>query len=136
MLTVTSQIQEIFQERVAERQIDAVGIVEQLLVLATHVGEIRCTLAGPDKLRFEIRGHVPLEVPLTPAKSRLRMMCARLGVLCRESGQDTNLYGDQGTINQSVVPSPNGQPDGLRPATWHVRFKNTPGEQEFTITAT
>jgi hypothetical protein len=126
-----SQGQELFQGRVAERRVDIVGIVEQLLVLATRFGEIHCSPAAPDKLRFEIRGHPPLEVPLEAAKSRLRTMCARLAFLRQKSGEEFEPYGGEGFIEKA----PEGETSNGTRRKWHVRYHNTTDKQDFTITA-
>ena len=131
MLTISSQIHEIIQQRVAKRSCDVVGIIEHLLPLASRLGEIRCTLADSDKLRFEIPDQESLEIPLEQAKGRLRAMCARLAYLRKLSGQEFDPYGGEGMIKGSAVT---GQPDHDNSA-WHVRYKNTTGAQEFTITA-
>jgi len=132
-------------------KVDGVQFIDQLLLLACEVGEIQCNLAGERKLRFQIPDQQMWEVELDRAKAKLRMLCARLGVLCNEAGdQDISLYGGEGIIKKivplelsnnlrrssgsdlrsptatSVVPPPISK-------EWKVRFKNTPSEQEFTV---
>src|SRR5438093_1416315 len=102
MLTVSLQIQEIFQQRVVGRRMALLEIVEELLSVAGQAGQLRCTVAGPDKLRFEIPDQEPLEVPLEDAKGRLRTMCARLAVLCQKSGGEFTPYGGEGIIKKAA----------------------------------
>ena len=130
------------------------GFVDELLELAGQVGEIQCTMAGVEGLRFLIPSQPPpFEVELDTAKGKLRMMCARLGVLCHESGDpDVSLYGGEGIIKKEApMRSPNNLAQSAgsnspsstgitlaRPPIlheWRVRFKNTPDAQEFTIVA-
>lgn len=134
MLTIQSQIQDLVQEKLAGNPADSPGFVEHLLAIAGHVGVIRCSLAQKDVMRFEFGSQEPLEVALQYAKARLRTMCARLAVLCNDSGQDVNPYGGEGVIARAVVPSLAGVAGNHGVAHWHVRFKNTTDAQEFTIT--
>jgi len=102
---------------------------------------------------FISRHPPPFDVELDTAKGKLRMMCARLGVLCHESGDpDVSLYGGEGIIKKEApMASPNNLAQSAgsnspsstgitlaRPPIrheWRVRFKNTPDAQEFTIVA-
>jgi hypothetical protein len=131
MLTVQSQIQELVRQKMPGRQGDLLGLVDQLLALAEHLPYLRCTFAGEDRLRFEVRDQDPVEVTLPLAKARLRTMCARLARLCQESGGEFIPYGGEGVIKKAVV-FPHANHDAR---VWHVRLKNTPSVQEFTITA-
>ena len=132
--------------------VDGVQFIDQLLLLASEAGEIQCALAGERKLRFQIPGQPAWEVELERAKAKLRMLCAQLGVLCKEAGDpDVSLYGGEGIIKKEApVELPNNlgrlSGSGLRSSTgtslasppiwkaWRVRFTNTPSEQEFTLT--
>src|SRR5437868_227806 len=99
-MTVQSRIQELVRQR-AGNHVDTVWFVDQLLALVDAGGEIRCTFAGPDRLRFEVGGQEPFEVPMDRAKGKLRQTCARLAVLCGESsGQEAPLYGGDGIIKK------------------------------------
>jgi hypothetical protein len=150
-MSAPCQIQDLVRNKLLGRKIDGLGFVDELLELADQVGEIQCIFAGEQGLRFLIPSQPPpFEIELDAARAKLRMLCARLGVLCRESGdQDVSLYGGEGIIQKEM---PEKLPDngrrsesGLRSATgislaappiskvWRVRFKNTPSEQEFTI---
>jgi hypothetical protein len=123
-----------------QRKLDIVGFVDQLLTVASENGAVRGTCCGDQAVQFTVRdpsravaigvcdNHGELEVVYTLrspfARGTLRMMCARLGVLCQEStGREINLYGDQGVIEQGDVPR----------RRWKVSFTNTPAQQEFLI---
>src|SRR5207248_1872103 len=101
-----------------------------------QMGRVHCGFVEDRRvLRFEIPGQEPWELSAELAKSRLRTACARLGVLCNESGHEVSLYGGEGAIDSRVVsPLANGS-GNQKQRTWHVHFKNTPDAQEFTITA-
>ncbi len=151
-MNAADRIRELVRANLLGRRIDVVRFVDELLHVAADVGEIRGSLAGNDALRFETPRQPAWEVEVDRAKGKLRMCCARLGVLCNESGgREVSLYGDEGVIvraalngatlsrlaaiqvGASVVPgaAPHGSPAG--PEKWAVRFKNTPSEQEFVI---
>jgi hypothetical protein len=111
------------QAKLAGRKIDVIGFIDQLLECATHLGEIRCCLATEQSLRFQL-GDQACEVRLDAARGKLRMLCARLAVRCQETaGNAVSPYGGAGTIT-----APQTHADG-----WTVRFKNTPDEQQFTV---
>jgi hypothetical protein len=106
--------------------------MDALLEIASAAGEIRCCLADDNGLRFELPGDETCEVEIDAARSKLRMLCARLSVLCNETpGSAVSPYGGVGVIR---VQSQNG--NGATQPQWTVRFKNTPGEHEFTVTPT
>ncbi len=103
-MTVQSQIENLVQQRLTGRKVNVPEVVDQLLALADTVGEIRCTLAGGDRLRFEIHDQAPCEVPLDLAKTKLRTMCARLAALCNNcGGQQVSPYGGEGVIDEHVL---------------------------------
>ena len=86
------------------------------------------------KLRFQTPNQPPWEVELGRAKTKLRMLCARLSVLCNERGQDVSIYGGEGVVKE--IPVPAGRTaDVACCQKLTVRFKNTLSEQEFTLTA-
>jgi hypothetical protein len=117
------RIRDLVQAKLAGRKIDPVVFIDELLVIAKEVGEIRCYLATEQSLRFELDGQA-CDVALDAARTKLRMVCARLSVLCN-TGEDSAVspYGGEGIIRSSATPTD----------PWRVRFKNTPGEQEFSI---
>jgi hypothetical protein len=151
-MSALCQIQDLVQRKLLGRKIDGVGFIDALLALVDRVGEIQCNLSGEETLQFRIPNEPPaLEVELDAARGKLRMLCARLGVLCHESGDpDVSLYGGEGLIKKElpaelptkVGPLPSADPRSPggtalasppNPKEWRVRFKNTPSEQEFTI---
>jgi hypothetical protein len=129
--------------------VDGVEFVDQLLLVAAEVGEIKCTIADEGGLRFQTPDQVAWTVTVDRARSKLRMVCARLAALCLEGGtRDVSIYGGEGLITkhapQDGVAAPARKSDGARelsaPARpvavldeWTARFKNTASEQEFTI---
>ena len=129
-MNAESRLRQLVLARLADdHNADGVGFIDELLAVAAEVGEIRCTLAGDRSLRFETEGHPAWEVSLGRAKTKLRMLCARLGVLCTESGSlQGTLYGGEGFIP--------GTPNTLgimHPNQWKVRFMNTTSEQSLAI---
>lgn len=128
-MSAAEQIRELIQSHLVGRKIDVVGFLDALMTLSRATGEIQCSLADEGALRFELRGHEACVVPLDACRSKLRMLCARLGVLCNERHDAAvSPYGGAGTI----ASQPSNGTDGGMP-TWTVRFKNTPDEHEFTI---
>lgn len=120
---------------------DITGFVDQLFQVAAETGTVACDFNGDKKLRFFVRPtetHLkglaprPAQTPPTcfveheAARSVLRMICARLGVICKErTALDISLYGDKAVLDYEV-------PDQKR---WSVSFTNTPDRQEFLIEA-
>ena len=130
--------------------VNGIEFIDQILRLATKVGAIDCTLAGDRRLSFQIAGEPTWQVEVDRARAKLRMLCARLGVLCNECGdQDVSLYGGEGLIQREIPTDNLGRSSGsgvgcstgtsVAPppssAQWKVRFKNTPSEHEFSIHA-
>ncbi len=136
---------------VDDHQVETVRFIDELLLLAAEQEEIRCSLVGESALRFESSEHHSTEVKVGRAKTKLRMLCARLAVLCNESGgSEVSLYGGEGIVKKGVprlssVAASAGNPvpvDFMPPEAGttttieeRVRFMNTPSEQWFLITA-
>ena len=131
-MSASSRIKDLGLAKLAGRKIDIVGFMDDVLDLAQEFGSIRCSLAGEARLRFELPDLSSCEIEVDGGRAKLRMLCARLSVLC-EPTSDGNLspYGGEGTI-EKALPSGNGQSQA--PCRWTARFRNTPAEQEFTIT--
>jgi hypothetical protein len=135
--TAKTRIQDLVQTKLAGRKIDVVGFMDSLLELAKQAGVIRCYVVDDGTLRFELSDLDECEVQLDACRGKLRMLCARLSVL--SSGTDAGAaspYEGQGSIS-GTTPAPPGNGEVAAragPDQWTVRFKNTPGEQEFTIT--
>jgi hypothetical protein len=140
----------IFQTRIKElsdlylldaRAPDITGFVEQLFSVAAETGSLACVLDGDRSLRFFVhspQGHTTAPAPASSsmqaacfvehgtARTILRMICARLGVLCKErAATDVSPYGDKAVLDYGVG-------DHRR---WIVSFCNTPPRQEFSIEA-
>jgi hypothetical protein len=133
---------------------DGVRFMDRLLLLAGETGKIQCRLANEEALQFQVGDQPPWNLELGRARGKLRILCARLGVLCKDSGETKiSLYGDEGTIKKQalftifpadeplVLNGARGLPASERSGSaqttesWFVRFHNTPSEQDFTITA-
>jgi hypothetical protein len=153
-MSAESRIRELVKVHLFDdHKADVVEFVDQLLNLVSEVGEISCALADDHTLRLQVPDQPICDVILGRAKTKLRMACARLGVLCHESGDtEVSLYGGEGVVKKEVsVDSPQtvarasgsgfsssaasalASPPSLK--EWRVRFKNTPSEHEFTIRA-
>jgi hypothetical protein len=131
------QIQELVNSRLRDNHdVDGVGFMDELLQLAWELAEIRCQLADEDHLRFEFQDRTAWECQLGRAKSKLRLLCARLAVLCNESGgQDISIYGGEGVIREKRQPElATNRRLTAEVTAWTVRFKNTMAQQEFVIT--
>src|SRR2546421_2192469 len=94
-MTPTERIRELVQTKLLGRNIDGVSFVDQLLALAPDVGEIRCSPSSTGGLQFVLGNAPPFEVEVDAGKGKLRMLCARLAVLCQESGGEFILYGGE-----------------------------------------
>jgi len=79
------RIERLVRERLAGRRVDGVTFVEELLALATLVGEVQCSPVADRGLRFQLAGAEPFEVELDANRGKLRSLCARLAVLSRRS---------------------------------------------------
>ncbi len=164
-MNVQSRIEDLIKRKLLGRKTDCVGCVDELLRLTQTVGEIQCGPGRESRLRFCMPDQsAAFEVEVDAAISKLRMLCARLAVLCMENSEENILYGGEGVIKrsfheESAVSSPAAQASagksailhagdsgsesavGLATAVaerqeqWKVRHKNTPSEQEFTIRA-
>jgi hypothetical protein len=129
------KIESLVQARLAGKCIDAVTFVEELLAIATQVGEVTCSPVDDRGLRFELAGSEPLEVNLEGNRGKLRMLCARLAVLCHESGDELMLYGGDGTVRRMAkgeLGNRGGEPI-VYSLAWKAHWSNTPGKHEFTI---
>ncbi|MBI1915355.1 MAG: hypothetical protein HYS12_11540 [Planctomycetes bacterium] len=143
-MTVLSRIRDLVQDKLAGRKIDIEGFADELLLLAREAGEVQGTLATDRVLRLEVDGQHSCEVEVDRAKTKLRMLCARLGVLCNQSGLgNVSLYGGEGVIEKKhsslaqhedqKQSESSAAPPQVEANRWTVRFKNTSSEQGFTI---
>jgi hypothetical protein len=132
---VAQRIVRLVQAQLAGRRIEGVAFVDELLAIAEQEGEVRCSPAEDHGLRFEVRGREPFEVDLDANRGKLRMLCARLAVLCQESGSDFMPYGGEGKIRRvNKLDSTDG---AMSPCSITVKanWTNTPGKHEFVIQA-
>ncbi|HZV06732.1 MAG TPA: hypothetical protein VE999_16745 [Gemmataceae bacterium] len=123
------------------RSPDITGFVDQLFSVAAETGTVACVFDGGKRLQFFVRptetrvmgaASRPAQTPTTcivereAARSILRMICARLGVICKEhTTTDISPYGAKAVLNYDVQ-------DQKR---WSISFTNTPERQEFLIEA-
>lgn len=97
--------------------------LDRLFDLAATFGRVQCTLAGERILRIESRDAQLQELEIPQAKTKLRMLCARLAVRCGEwAHRKLAPYGD---VVEFVYP-PTRQ-------SFTVRFENTTAAQAFAI---
>jgi hypothetical protein len=131
------RIERLVRERLVGKQFDGVAFVEELLAIANLAGEVRCSPVADQGLRFELPGSAPIEVDVDRNRGKLRMLCARLAVLCQESGSEFLLYGGEGTIRRTVKPPSTAGPseDAQNTISWYARWTNTPGKHEFSLSA-
>jgi hypothetical protein len=131
---VSRHIEQLVRDNLAGKKVDGIAFVDELLSLAQQVGELRCGPAGDHGLRFEVRGSDPFEVGLDANMGKLRMLCARLAVLCQENGHEFMPYGGEGLVRRSAsVANGNAGASIPRIVEWRARWTNTPGRPEFTI---
>ena len=125
-MTFPARIQDLADRYLSEiRSPNIVGFVDELFAVLVDAESVTCHLNGESKLCFSTRSESPTEstarisviVEHPAARSILRMMCARLGVV----SQGDSLY----TPYAGSGPTPNRR--------WHVAFTNTPLNPGFCI---
>ncbi len=88
----------------SNHDVDGVRFIDQLLLVVAEVGEIKCSLVEERALRFQTPTKTLCEVEVGRTKSKLRLLCARLSVLCNESnGPEVSLYGGEGIIKRAAL---------------------------------
>jgi hypothetical protein len=116
------------------------GFVDHLFQVAADLGSVACELEGPNSLRFFqpstpihkvgiepslVTRQATLIVENATARTVLRMMCARLGVICKERiPNSVSPYGGQGKLTVGTIPG----------MVFRVAFTNTSSEQRFELT--
>jgi hypothetical protein len=117
----------------SNHKVDGVHFVDELLLVAAEVGEIKCSLnAGADGLCFQTPEQPTWEVELGRAIGKLRMICARLAVLCA-NGKLPDLYGGEGTIAVDVSACSENGDKSTKQVVLQVQFDNKPGQVWFTL---
>ena len=131
MISAETVIRDLVREKLAGRKVDVVAFVDRLLLLTEEVSSLHCTRVEDRALRFELADGTSFEVDLDSPRGKLRMACARLGVLCGEDAEGIYpLYGGEGFIARPGADETlNGGP------AVKVRFRNTPSAHEFTMMA-
>jgi hypothetical protein len=131
------RIRELVQANVIDNHhVDIVRFIDQLFPVVAEAGTIRCWQPSAGKLCFQIGDQPAWEVELGRAHSKLRMMCARLAVICREkTGLDLNFYGDEAFVE--ICTSLQPEDESVCCVTkMHIRFRNSLSEpQSFLIEA-
>ncbi len=121
------------------RSPDIMSFVEQLFQIAAENGSIAGGVHSEKELQFSFptpssqvqatQTTEALETCLVEhelARTILRMICARLGVLCKEySGSEFLPYGNQAILDYPIYNH----------TRWNLSFTNTPETQEFLIEA-
>ena len=132
-----SKINELSDHYLANaRAPDITGFVDQLFHVAAKTGAVACVFNGDNRLRFSAYSTQSRMMDPAPgtmciveheaARSVLRMICARLGVICKDcTAAGISPYGDKAVLDYDV----NDQ------KRWSVSFTNTPERQEFLIEA-
>jgi hypothetical protein len=128
----SSDVEILVRELMRGNRIDGVRFVDRLLLLASGAGEVRCVPVGDDRLRFTVAAEAPFEIDLDRARGKLRMVCARLAVLCSGEAAPA-LYGGQGTIAVGANADLGDGKNGKDRAVVKVDFANTPGDVRFTL---
>ena len=121
----------LFHDRLRGNKFDLVRFVDELLLFAGAVCEIHCAPAGEDRLRFAVASESPFEIDLERAMGKLRMICARLAVLC--GGPPASLYGGEGTIAVDVNADSKNGDKSTDQVVLQVHFDNKPGKVWFTL---
>jgi hypothetical protein len=110
------------------REIDIIGFVDRLLLLASELEGLNCTLRDAEMLYFQAGGEPLCALEVARGRTLLRASCARLSVLCTErTGREVSPYGDTAEFVDEVAP-------GKR-VRFKVHFTNTPDHQELDIQA-
>jgi hypothetical protein len=102
------------------------GFVEGLLNLIPELHSVQAAFEEPDLIRFEAGKGGILRIPIESARPKLRMVCARLGVVSGDrAGKELDLYGDR-------VEFPHVLPDGGA-IRFGLDFQNMPGSEGFLL---
>ena len=99
------------------------AFLDQAFELVGAVGTVVCTLMNDRVLRLQSRETILQELEMPLAKTKLRMLCARLAVRCSEwSHREVSPYGD---VVDVEFPLTNQR--------CKVSFENTPASQKFVL---
>jgi len=141
-MSFETKIKELSDRYLADaRAPDITAFVDQLFSVAAETGTVACVFNGDNRLQFFVLPMEPRRKEVTPrptqapatciveheaARSILRMICARLGVLCKErTTTDISPYGDKAVLDYDVQEQ----------KRFSISFTNTPERQEFLIEA-
>lgn len=120
---------------------DIAGFVDQFFVVAGETGTVGCVVSESKSLQFSVTEAQVRVMGLAHASSQalptclveheaaqrvLRMICARLGAICKErTASDISPYGDKAELDYEIQDHNH----------WIISFTNTPDRQEFLIEA-
>jgi hypothetical protein len=108
-------------ERVDIKRVD--GVLDEILKQIVNLKCVTCMLADDSSLCLQAGDETVATVKMDRAKSVLRMMCARLSVLCSKwAKREVSPYGDHVEL---VLP--------LSKLSCKVDFQNTPDVQRIGI---
>src|SRR5437870_1849521 len=90
---LASEVQRNLAGGVTPERVDS--FLDTILGLAVELGRVTCTIVNEDTLQVKA-GDTPLfETPISRAKTKLRMVCARLAVRGQAwAGHEVSPYGD------------------------------------------
>jgi hypothetical protein len=133
-MNADDKIRELVQANLSSNhKVEGVHFVDELLLVAGEVGEIKCSLgADAQGLRFQTPEQPAWEMELGRANSKLRMICARLAVLCA-NGALPDLYGGEGTIAVDIPADSENGYKSTDQVVLQVQFDNKPGKVWFTL---
>ena len=104
-------------------RVDVDTAIQALLLLANEAGIVRMTTLEAGHLHVEVGDCGFAQVNVDRAKMKIRMVCARLAVLCKEQGaQDLSPYGGRGSLSHSGFDHP-----------FDLDFANTMHEQSILL---
>jgi hypothetical protein len=99
------------------------AFLEELLGLLGTCGHLLCTVVDKRHLQVRSPDGILCEATLRLATSKLRSLCARLAVRCREwSGRDVALHGDDIELEYPKTRQ-----------RCRIRFENKPGSQRIEL---
>lgn len=97
--------------------------LDQMFDLASQRGHAAISLLAGDLLRLESKNLILLDLEVPRAKTKLRMLCARLAVRCAAwANREFSPYGDTLEFEHPIIKR-----------TCKVSFENTTGTQKFSI---
>ena len=131
------RLRELVQLHLAvDGEIRVVDFVDELFPLAVELQDLHCAATDDRALKFRRGDRELCEVDLACARGKLRMLCARLALVCgKRTGRDFSPYEDEAEFEEAL-PTPDGAP---RSKEQRIHYKvwliNSPAHPEFGIEA-